>query len=374
MKKSIYIYQLITVICFLVIIGLPLLQDITHVFTLKKLKSENRALAKMPKITFKNLNAFPSQFASYYNDNFPFRALSFKLDYRIIFKKSPVKEVLFGKEKWLFYEANGKIYQGLKIFPEEKMQSVIQKLEDRKNLYEEMGIKFYVAIVPTSFEIYPECLPHYILRVEKTVTDRFCELIQKTDIPFIYLKEEILKNKPAGQLYCKLDHHWNELGSYFAYKAIVEMMKNDFPQIPVYSLSDFELTPTYIKGGNIIDMLDDKFKVLFDEEAYYQVKLKDSCKSWYRVENVGYPVVEGFPYPWVYEVDGETPFKELPNIVIIRDSYFSSMIPFFYNSFSRSVAIYDKWQYGKNIDIVSQENPKIVLLIMTELNIPGIQD
>jgi hypothetical protein len=48
------------------------------------------------------------------------------------------------------------------------------------------------------------------------------------------------------------------------------------------------------------------------------------------------------------------------------------MIPFFYNSFSRSVAIYDNWLYGENMDIVLQEKPKIVLLIMAESNIANL--
>jgi hypothetical protein len=373
MKKSIYIYQFITVILFLVLIGLPLFQDITHVFSLHKLKGENKAIAKIPSIDIKHLNLFPSQFTSFYNDNFPFRALFFQFDYRLFFKKSPVKAVLFGREKWLFFEKNGNVYQGLTIFPEEKMDAIIQKLDQRMKIYDEMGIKFYVAVVPASYEIYPEYLPRYIMRVKETVTDKFCKLIQaNTDIPFIYLKEELLKNKTAGQLYRKNDHHWNEFGAYFAYKAIIDIIKKDFPEIPTYSLSDFELTPNYTKGGDLIDMLDDRFKTLFDEDITYQVKLKDSCKSWYKVEKVGYPCVKGFPYPWEYEWVGETSMKELPNILIIRDSYFNTMAPFFFNSFSRSVAIFDAWLYGENMDIVLQENPKIVLLIMAEGNIANM--
>ena len=119
-------------------------------------------------------------------------------------------------------------------------------------------------------------------------------------------------------------------------------------------------------------MLNNNFKAVFDEDVYYKVQLKDSSKSWYEVEKIGYPCVKDFPYPWVYEVDGETSFKDLPNIVIIRDSYFSTMVPFFFNSFSRSVAIFDAWKYQENMDIVSQENPKIVLLILTEANISGL--
>jgi hypothetical protein len=48
------------------------------------------------------------------------------------------------------------------------------------------------------------------------------------------------------------------------------------------------------------------------------------------------------------------------------------MRPFFFNSFSRSVAIFDAWRYKENMDIVSQENAKIVLLIIYEPHIRNL--
>jgi len=375
MKRSTYIYQLLTVIIFLILIALPIFQDATQIFTLQKLEGENRAIAKMPTVNLKQLDVFPAQFSSFYNDNFPFRAFFFKFDYRILFKKSPVQQVIIGKDKWLFSGTKeAKVYQGETQLSEKEVIHIVQKLETRMKEYDEMGIKFYFVIAPTTFEIYPEYLPSYFLRTRETLTDKVCKQLQNTDIPFIYLKEELIKNKTAGQLYCKLDNHWNDLGSYFAYKAIVELIKKDFPEIPLYSLTDFEWLPKYEKTGNLINMLNDNFKAIFDEEASFQEKLKDSCKNWFEVEKAGYPCIEGFPYPWIYEVTGETHSKELPNILIIRDSYFSSVIPFFYNSFSRSVAIFDSWNYKENMDIVSQEHPKIVLLVIYEPHLLNLLD
>jgi hypothetical protein len=373
MKKSIFIYQLLTAILFLFIIVLPLFQDITHLIKVQKLESENRTLSEKPKMDIKRLDYFPPQFTAYYNDNFPFRAFFFKFDYRILFKKSPVEKIMIGKNKWLFLDdKEGKVYQGLLSFSENEMLLIIQGLEERMKRYEDMGIKFYIAIAPSTFEIYPEYLPSYYLRTKKTVTDKFCEQMQHTQIPFIYLKEELLKNKTAGQLYLQLDNHWNELGSFFAYKAIIDLIKKDFPEIPSYELTDFEWLPKYSRGGNLVNMLNDNFKALFDEDVSYDVKLNDSCSRWAEVEKVGYPIDEWFPYPWIYEVTGETPLTELPKIVIMRDSYFSSVIPFFYNSFSRAVAIFDSWEYKENMHIVSQEKPDIVLLVIYEPHISNL--
>ena len=373
MKKNIIIYQFITVIAFLVLILLPLFQDITNVFTLQKLEGENRAIAEKPKIDYRNLDTYPTQFSSFYNDNFPFRALFFKFDYRILFKKSPIEQVIIGRNKWLFSGTKeAQVYQKLNSFSEKEMSKIIQELIERKKKYDEMGIKFYIAVAPTTFEIYPEHLPRYFVRAVKTTTDRFCELLENTDIPFIYLKDELLKNKAVGQLYRSNDNHWNELGAYFAYRSIVDIMQKDFPQIPVYPLSDFELIPEPTHSGNLINMLSDNFQTLFDDDIKYEVLLKDSSKRWVEVEKAGYPCTEGFPYPWEFERDGEIPLKDLPNIVIFRDSYFNAVIPFFFNSFSRSVAIFDAWQYKENMDIVLQENPKLVLLVIYEPHISNL--
>jgi len=373
MKKGIFICQLVTVILFLVFLVLPLFQDVTSVFTLEKLKGENRALAEKPKMDLMRLDKFPPQFTAFYNDHFPLRSFFFQFDYRVFIRKSPIKQVIIGKNDWLFSGGKElKIYQGLMPYSEEDLKSAVQKLEARKKKYEEMGIKFYLAIAPTAYEIYPENLPLYILRINKTMTDAFCEALQNSDVPFIYLKEALLKNKSAGQLYHKYDTHWNELGACFASNATVNLIKKDFPEIPAYTHSDFKLIPKFDKKGNLINMLGDNYKELFDEGVRYDVKLQDSSKEWYYVEKANYPVPDKFPYPCDYEIVAETSLKELPNILIIRDSFFNAARPFFFNSFSRTVAIFDAWKFGENMDVILNENPQIVLLFMYETQISNL--
>jgi hypothetical protein len=373
MKKSIYIPQLVTVILLLVVLGLPLFQDITHVFTLKTLEGENRAMAKMPVADINQLDTFPSQFTAFYNDHFPFRAFFFQFDYRILLKKSPIKQVVFGKDNWLF--SAGKelaIYQGMINYSEYETERVAQNLESRRKKYEEMGIKFYVVIAPTAYEIYSEKLPSYILRAKKTLTDKFCQALQNTNIPFIYLKDELLKNKTAGQLFHLYDNHWNELGAYFAYNATVNLIKKDFPEIPVYSYSDFELTPEFKKDGSMINMLNDYYKGIFFFFFFYKVSLRDSAKQWFYVEKAGYPIPENFPYPSGFEIVGETPLKHLPRILTFRDSFYNAVRLFSFNSFSRSLVIWDDWKFRENMDIVLNEKPDIVLIFLCEIHIPNL--
>ena len=370
MKKSIFIHQLVTIALLLVLFGLPLFQDITRIFTLQKLEGENRALAKKPKIDIQQLDKLPPQFTAFYNDNFPFRALFFDFDYRIFLKKSPISHVIIGKNDWLFSGTKElRIYQGLESYSEQALIHTVQNLEVRRKKYEAMGIKFYIVIAPTTHEVYSENLPSYIVRVKKTLTDKFCEELQNTNIPFIYLKEMLLENKTAGQLYQKYDNHWNELGAYFAYNATVNLIKKDFPEIPVHTLNDFELTPEPNKRGSLINMLNNRYKEKFDDDVCYQVKIRDSNKDWHYVEKAGYPVPEKFPYPDGFEIVAESPFKKSPRILVFRDSFFNATRLFLHSSFSRSVIIWDNWKFQENMDIILNESPNIVLLFLYEIHI-----
>jgi hypothetical protein len=374
MKKSILIHQLVTVILFLACVGLPLFQNVTHVFPSQKLEGENRALAEKPKMDVKQLDKFPPQFTAFYNDHFPFRAFFFEFDYRIFIKKSPIKHVIIGKNNWLFSGGEAlELYQGLIPYSDQEVKHTVENLEARRKKYEAMGIKFYIAIAPTAFEIYPENLPLYILRVDKTLTDVFCEELQNnSNIPFVYLKKTLLENKTEGQLFQRYDPHWNELGAYFAYNATLNLIKKDFPEIPVYPLNDFELTPEFNKKGSLLNMLSDRYKNMFDDDIRYQVLIRDRSKDWFHVEKAGYPIPEKFPYPGGYEIVTESPFKELPRILVFRDSFFNTTRLYAHSSFSRSLVIWDNWEFRENMDIVLNEKPNIVLLFLYEVHVPHL--
>ena len=84
------------------------------------------------------------------------------------------------------------------------------------------------------------------------------------------------------------------------------------------------------------------------------------------VEKAGYTVTHGFPYPWAFEADREIENSKLPKALIISDSFGGMIFPFVSESFSRTVRIFDSWQYKLNEDIVNAEKPDICILIMHE--------
>ena len=79
-----------------------------------------------------------------------------------------------------------------------------------------------------------------------------------------------------------------------------------------------------------------------------------------------YPVPRGFAKASEYEMAFEQADTTLPRAVFIRDSYGELLMPYFKENFSRSVFIFDAWQYTFNKEIIEAEKPDIVVLEITE--------
>ena len=370
-------YIIITVILFGLLLAVPGLL----LFALKgtQQSGENRALAEMPAFKFSKMDAFPSQFDRYVNDHFPFRSLLLDLSfqYSLINHQSPIPQVVIGKNDFLFSGKEERtLFEGILDFPEEKMEMIVDELLERQAYYLREGIRFYVVVAPTAYEIYPEYLPDYLQRTNETATDRFCRMMaEKTpQIPFLYLKEQLLRSKQFGRLYYKNDNHWNPLGGYYATNAILNLMHHDFPQLPDNIEGMFTLTPYTRTSGNLGNMLvvrnrfrnlatDTDYRVSFIDSAQYAL-----CENPERK----YEAPAGFAYPWEYEWRYTTNQEQHPKILVIRDSYCGAVIPFLTPWFKESLFIFDAWQYGINDDIIRQEKPDIVLLMIYEPHIRSI--
>ena len=372
-------YIVVTIILFGLLLAVPGLL----LFALKgtQQSGENRAMAEIPAFNFSKMDAFPSQFDRYVNDHFPFRNLLLDLSfqYSLINHQSPIPQVVIGKNNFLFSgEGEQILFDGTLEFSEEKMKMIVDELLERQAHYYREGIRFYVVIAPTAYEIYPEFLPDYLQRINETATDRFCRMMSKKapQIPFLYLKEQLLRSKQFGRLYYKNDNHWNPIGGYHATEAILNLMRHDFPQLPSSINDKFILTPYIRTSGNLGNMLvvrnqfrnlatDTDYKVSFIDSVQYAL-----CENPKRK----YEAPAGFAYPWEYEWRYTTNQEKQPKILVIRDSYCAAIIPFLTPWFKESVFIFDAWQYRSNDDIILQEKPDIVLLMIYEPHIRNISN
>lgn len=364
----------------MLLLTFPAIQAITKILPESEIKNENCALATMPTLSMENINEFPEQFEKYYNDHFPLRGvfLSISHNVKLALGISPSTSTIIGKSKFMYASYYKNTYTSK---PKDKnvAQRYAQILRERKDSLQAMGIEFYVILVPTSFQIYPEYLPKHIIRADTTLADFVCQAMHEyaPDVHFVYPKKELLHNKTWGQLYRKYDTHWNSKGGYIGAQEILTLMQKDFPNLHILKKEDYNFKYKLQTKGDLIDPLlikNSSIGPLFNDrtspDTLYSISCKDTTNNIRKGVSRNYPVPEKFAY--TYESEYVTNKKDAPKLFVIRDSYWSYLVDFICPHFRETICIWDKWQYATNYDLISKEKPDIVLLEMFEPQIVSL--
>ena len=83
-----------------------------------------------------------------------------------------------------------------------------------------------------------------------------------------------------------------------------------------------------------------------------------------------YSSPEKFSLKAEYEVVNTTDNDSLPKLMIIRDSFARTVIPYLSEHFSESICIFDKWHHDLNEEIVLKEKPDIFIQLILESQLP----
>ena len=328
---------------------------------------ENRTLAQFPKILTQRgwINTlFGQQFDSYFNDRFLGR--NTLLDgYQILhttinlfarnYAVSPA--VVEGKNGWFFFRLDHSIrnYQNLDTFTEQELKDNLQHLKAMNDWCKKNNIKFYYYIAPDKHKIYGE----YMTFVPKVYPDsqsranQWVNYIRKnSDITVLYPVEELKKEKLQGLLYYKSDSHWNKLGSYYGYLALMKEIKKDFPD-----LKEFRMTGQYEETGRYGDLYLFLPHVIGEDKNIYQCpdlpsKFRKKLHSVQRYYNTN--------------PDGKR------SVFVMRDSFGSDLIPYLYYTMNR---VTSSWQFAlKPEDLKELQNTRtdMVILIHVERHLPKV--
>ena len=376
MKHNSRTYAILLSLLFAAWISVPLISDtFSNTRDMLISKTENRMLARRPKLKLTYLDPYPAAYENFYNDHFFLRYELIHLHTLMVgyylFNNSPVPgEVAFGLDGWLFTTAKEReVYDGRFNLPDDFVEATAAELHERALAYRKKGILFYLAIAPMKCEIYPEFLPSYYTRCRKaTFTERVLDCIRKDSlVRLIEMKDSFRGMKKNGLLYYRTDNHWNGLGAWYAYSLIISRIQRDFPAVIPVKRTDFTLSAFRYSAGNLATLagLKDYIHEMIFKPHILHPRATVSSKY-------GYKPPPLFGYPAEYELVRTTPDKTLPRIVVIRDSFFTPLMGLFNENFSRSVYIFDGWQYGPNYEIIENEKPDIVLLEVFEPHLSNV--
>ncbi|TGL90241.1 alginate biosynthesis protein [Leptospira congkakensis] len=281
---------------------------------------------------------------NYFERKFPLRNwLIQKYNYFVWFvlDSSPKRRVVKGNDNWIFvFLGNNGLGGRDSSFDEKEFWEYRHGLDRINNFCVKNHIHFYTAVVPEKFNIYSEYLkPQHNATIKR---DKYFRIYADTVLNLrktVFFHKELFEAKAENQVYYKTDTHWNNKGAFLASKKLISVINRDFPSVPNLSERDFDVFYRESAGKDLGDFLS-LSKYLKDEEYIYIPKKRISD----RVNKL--------------------------KILVIHDSYFYSMKPFFDLSFSQV----DSFNFVQNENVeplieLLKNKPDIVLFVTLERHI-----
>lgn len=269
-----------------------------------------------------------------------------------ILQTSITPKVLIGQDGWLFLqEEDGRkvIQQSLGVYryaPDE-LKAWSLNIRQRHFWAQQNGMDYVLVIAPNKSTIYPEFLPNRFHPLEQLRSRE--QLIQALpEITIIDLTDIIRSNKSAGLLYYKTDTHWNALGAFFGYRALMRALPAPYSASPLEE-DEIHAAKTNIRSGDLGRMLLDEANR--QEEIHYPVPLKPKVRvKEERMQSNGQTL-----NTLVYS-QADT---NLPTVFFDHDSYFKDFEPLFAEHFSESTFLWGFQDF--HADLIRQKGVDLVI-------------
>lgn len=336
---------------------------------------ENRLLQQKPLFSGRKFieETYQQEYEKYLSDQFLFRN-------KWVASKTRL-DILSGKKEvnGVYLANDGSLIE--RHLPSEIDQERAQKkLYDLKKYFEmyknlkgnetrETSIK--VMLVPTADIIYQEKLPLYAGYFDQTAY-----LNKAKDIlgeAYFIDVETTLSEHSDEYLYYRTDHHWTTLGAFYGYQQYCNVMERDSgisfkrPEYVLQTVSDdfygslARKTQLFKRPDEIILYRipgDDEVKVSFDGvwepgRGIYDFGAVASARDQYEIFLGGNHGL----------IDIETGYENQRTLLVIKDSYANSMIPFLVQDFERIVIIDPRYYRGSIDELINDENFTQILIL-----------
>ncbi len=335
--------RVLTIVFLLMIFGITIAGFFVPVK--ERSESENRNLAQKPEFTLASLFAkendkrFTTQYESYITDQFIARDtwIGIKTQTERLLGKTDINGVYFADDGYLITKTDADKVDA------EREEKNIAYLTGFVARYEELLGKgrVDVMLVPTAADILADKLPAFTSEYDQAALLERMEAALGADA-WIDVRDK-LQEHADEYLYYRTDHHWTALGAYYAYQAWAE-----HKGLPVRDLSDYtesvasdDFYGTLYSKVNLpmdadtVMLYEDgmKYRVEYDSNRRYvnslfsMDRLKDKDK--YMVYLDGNHA----------QVDIVTENKNGKTLLVVKDSYAHTFLPFLAQDYERIVMI-----------------------------------
>lgn len=331
---------------------------------------ENRNLAKPPKLSWENVESgkFMSDAESYVNDQIMGR------DFWVAMKAW--SERLSGKQEnnGIYFAKDGTLIRHLDTPSQE---TLAQNAGYINQLVENVSVPVYFGLIPSAAEVWADRLPAGAPTAdEQAILEEMYSAVQAQTVDLC----TPLNDHRAEDLYYRTDHHWTSLGAYYGYTGLATALGytpvplNDYTETvrstefygTVFSSSGVrwvrpDTISTYVPDDGITvasHTYDNKGNPVEEPRQLYDtsfLSVKDKY-SMFLGGNQPLGVVKNANNP-----DG-------PRLLIIRDSYADSLVPFLTPHFSE-IHLLDLRYYKLSIaDYIAQNGIDQALVLYSVPN------
>lgn len=353
-----------TYIFYLILITIITLTVLGLIMPDKKFSNnENRNLQNFPEPTIdKVINGkYFSEVDKYLSDQFIGRNTWISIDFfvnRLIGKKEAAG-VYFGKKEYLFDKP---------VIPDdEAIEKSVNSIKKFAKNHPDININF--AIVPCSGAILTEYLPanapirNQLADISKVYDSLFDTEIKLADISKLFMEHK------DEELYYHTDHHWTTLGSYYAFKTINANLGNEdsVEAYTHYTVSKAFKGTLASKVGNVKyedtieifvpDNIVENYYVSYPDSNITRASVYDSSKL---KEKDQYQVFLGGNFPYI-EISTANDTEK--TILIFKDSYANSFVPFLLHYYDTIILIDPRYYYGEVDTLLASRTINDVLFL-----------
>ena len=333
----------------------------------KNSDEENRVLQQLPSFSVSAYKEgrFESKIENYASDQFIFRNGFIRL-------KTAADTALGGLESNGVYRCRDNyLMEDITVPTKDVKESNTSALTAFKEANPDL--KMYFLLAPNAANILSDKLPVAVSTANQNrYMDDFFETVESLDITPIDVRDTFKEAKKDTQLYYRTDHHWTTDGAYLAFGQVDSVMelKNKVTYTDYAVKNDFR--GTLASKSGFVNGMDDAIKIYLpaeDSEGYensviYYSDTKEKTTQFYQVDSLdtkdAYTVFGGSNHP-MYTV--RTPLDTDRHLLLIKDSYANSMVPFLSQCFSEIVVVDPRYFYDNIQDIISSESITDVLFL-----------
>ena len=318
----------------IIIIAAP----IVFIFTKKSEFSaeENRPLAKLPDLSFASITdkRFMNDMSRYLSDNFPGRIswVRGKMFIDRLMGKSVINDIYLG---------DNMLIERLKTPDYTEVAKSVQAISSYASHYH---TKTYFMLVPTSAGIYRDELPGSAPQFDQKefIDDTIAGMRSSVEVINVY---DELEEKKDEYIYYRTDHHWTSLGAYYAYRKAspqlgytpidpdkfdIDTVSRNFggtfykkcfcDDVKKDSIDIYK----YSGGSKVMEvMLNDGKDIEMTDSIYFYDYLNGSDKYCvFLGDNRAYTAIR-------------TNCNNKKKILVIKDSYANSFVPFLTNHYEQ---------------------------------------